>query len=310
MNKPACVLVTGAAGFIGRAICANLQGRTNVVGVDVAPSPSGWNGRWLQAPFSQLGGETALLSEADAIIHAAWIGFPGAAAGFERDLERNVIPTISLYLSCCVAKISRFVFLSSGGTVYGDPASLPVQEAAPLWPVSLYGSGKATVETYLNALQRTTGVTATVLRIANPYGPGQLPWRGQGVIPTAVACAMTGTELSVWGDGTALRDYLYISDTVEAVCDVLFAERAGGTYNVASGVGRSLNEVLDCVEAVVGSPLIRHSVPNRGVDVAASILSIERIQTELGWRPKVDFRDGVEHCFAWMKQDQRRWMAG
>lgn len=303
------MLVTGAAGFIGRAICASLQGRVDVVGVDVAPCPAGWRGRWLQAPFSQLAGDAALLDAADAVIHAAWIGFPGAAAGFERDLERNVIPTISLYLSSCAAEISRFIFLSSGGTVYGDPASLPVTEAAPLLPVSLYGSGKATVETYLHALERTTGVTATVLRIANPYGPGQLPWRGQGAIPTAIACAMTGTEFSIWGDGTALRDYLYISDTVDAVRDVLFAETPGGTYNVASGIGRSLNEVLACVEAVVGSRLNTISVPNRGVDVAASILSIERIRNAFGWQPEVGFRDGVERCFDWIKQDKQRWMA-
>lgn len=301
------MLVTGAGGFLGRAICARLRGRANVIALDIAKRPPSWQGRWIEASVSSDLSAHSYLDGVDTIIHAAWTGFPGAASGIDRDLERNVGPTVSLYLRGCSAGVQRFVFLSSGGTVYGNAARVPISEDSLLAPVSLYGASKAGVEAYLGALQHTTGVKPTILRLANPFGPGQLPWRGQGVISTAIGCALTGTEFTVWGDGEAVRDYIYVDDTAAAIVEAAVGDGPTGVYNVGSGIGRSLNDVLLCVEEALGQKLTLTKVPVRGVDVASNVLNIDKAKQAYSWSPLTSFEEGIMHCCQWMDGNRSIW---
>lgn len=304
------VLVTGAGGFLGTALARRLAAHADdLTGLDIAPRPSSWPGRWVRAALSDRASCEAALSEADILIHAAWTGFPGTQANFRRDLDGDVGATLDLYRAACEAGVWRFVFLSSGGTVYGNAEALPIPEGAPLKPVSAYGASKAATEIYLGMLGAETGRPPAILRVANPFGPGQKPWRGQGVVATAIACALSGAEFPVWGDGEAIRDYVYVDDAADAIVLAAFAESAT-TYNIGSGTGLSLNAVLATVESVTGRRLRVNRSPGEHVHVRSNVLCVDRIGTELGWSPRVAFADGVRRCLAWLEADPALWQGG
>lgn len=303
------VLVTGAAGFLGKAICNRLAHSAELIGLDICPPPDGWEHGWITASVGDCAGYEHQLVGIDAVIHAAWAGFPGSVAGFERDLSHNVAPTVSFYMKCCEAGVGRFIFLSSGGTVYGNALEFPIAENTVLRPVSLYGASKAAVEGYLCALEQVTGVPAVIIRVANPYGPGQLPWRGQGAIATAVACALSGTVFTVWGDGENLRDYLFIDDVAEAIVIAALASTESDVYNVSSGIGRSLNDVLSCVEAASGRSLRLVRVPSRNMDVKSVVLSPNKIKSQLNWESTTAFEDGVSMTCDWLQQNKSAWIS-
>lgn len=303
------VLITGAAGFLGTALARQIASRSDrLVGLDIAPEPEGWRGDWLQTSLGDLAAYEAALRDTDIVIHAAWTGFPGTPADFRRGLDGDVAPTIDLYLNACRAGVPRFVFLSSGGTVYGNSDVLPIPESAPLKPISTYGASKASTEIYLGMLGGTAGPPATILRLANPFGPGQAPWRGQGVVATAIACALTGSDFEVWGDGESLRDYVYIDDAVAAIAAAAGSTMEGAaTYNIGSGVGISLNEVLRTVEDVTGRRLRVKRFPDRPVHVRSNVLDVEKIGSALRWSPNVGFAEGVRRCLAWLESHPARW---
>lgn len=302
------VLITGAGGFLGTALSRHLAPESDrIVGLDIVPAPDHWRGAWLQTSLNDLGSYESVLRDTDIVIHAAWTGFPGTPRDFRRDLDGDVAPTIDLYLNACRAGVSRFIFLSSGGTVYGNCGPLPIPEDTPLRPISAYGASKAAAEIYLGMLGGSEGPPATVLRLANPFGPGQTPWRGQGVVATAIACALTGIEFEVWGEGKSLRDYVYIDDAAAAITAAACSDQSAATYNIGSGVGISLNAVLRTVEDVTGRRLQVRRFPDRTVHVRTNILDVARIRTALEWSPSVGFADGVGHCLEWLESNRARW---
>lgn len=299
------VLITGAGGFLGCALYDRLKHSAEIIGVDIVDAPAVWCHRWIKGSYSDLSAH--ILNGVDVVVHSAWMGLPGDDGNAASDLARNVLPSLELYSRCCIAGVKRFVFLSSGGTVYGDSVTLPTYENNQLSPLNTYGAGKASVEIFLRALGGRKECVPVILRIANPYGPGQLPWRGQGVIPTAIACAITGKTFTMWGDGVNIRDYIYVADASDAIAALSLAAEASGVYNVASGEGRSLNQVIAEVENVVGNHLNICREPSRAGDVSANVLSIERISHDLNWRPKVGFQEGITHCVVWLKKNHDRW---
>lgn len=309
MTSGPIVLLTGAAGFVGRSVASRLHGQATVVGLDIAPQPASWPGRWIQSSTETALQNPELMQGVDIVVHAAWTGFPGAIAAAELDFARNVGPTLQLYRQACDAKVSQFVFLSSGGTVYGDHGSAPIVEGVDLHPISQYGASKAATENSLREVSADAGPPVTILRLSNPYGPGQRPWRGQGLIATAIACCLTATKFSAWGDGRSIRDYLYIDD---AAAGIVAATQnpltKGETLNVGSGLGLTLDQILTEVQNATGFNLNIERLPARQVDVAANILSIDKISRMCGWAPEYDFATGIRRFVEWMRHNRSSWI--
>jgi UDP-glucose 4-epimerase len=192
---------------------------------------------------------------------------------------------------------ARVVYPSSGGTVYGNAEIVPTPETAPLQPLSFYGLLKATSENYLRMFIAQDRVQGTVLRIANPYGPGQKLNRGQGLIPALINRIRAEEPIYLIDGGKAIRDYVYIDDVVRAL-ELAGTEQSllNETLNVGSGVGYSVAEVLAMVEEVLGQKANARHAPYRSGDVHASVLDSSKLQSLTDWSPTHDLMEGLRRC--------------
>ena len=298
-----CV-VLGAAGFIGTNLCRGLldEGAT-VIGVDVKSSNPALPG--LERHTIQLA-ETALLEQLlrpdDVVFHLVSTTVPGSPVTPEQDVAENVLPTLRLMESCVRRKIGRVVFVSSGGTVYGPDVPVPTPEDAPTNPISSYGTQKLMIEKYLSIYRRLHGLDSFVLRISNPFGPHQINPR-QGLIASVIRHALAGTPVNVFGDGLAIRDYIYIDDAVSAMVRAAVIDNAmvPRTYNIGTGVRRSINDVISTVEAAHGRPIAVNRLPRRSVDLLVSQLDISRAAEFLQWRPAMPWEQAIQLSYAWAK---------
>lgn len=215
------------------------------------------------------------------------------------DITENVIPHVEFLQNCLRAGVKRYIFISSGGTVYGPGAPVPTPETAPTNPISSHGLTKLFVEKYIQMHGLVDGLEYVILRVANPFGPGQTFRKGQGLIPAIVDRWQKGQPVRIFGNGEARRDYIYIDDVIDAV---LAAVRVPGTprlvLNIGSGETRSVNEVVEAIEKAAGAVFPREFVPARSTDVDIACLDIAQSKAILGWGPRTDFEEGVVRAVA------------
>lgn len=194
-----------------------------------------------------------------------------------------------------------YLFISSGGTVYGDAARLTLTEDSPTRSISPYGITKLAGEHYA-LMYRRFGVPVMIARPSNIYGPGQLARRGQGIIAAAFAAALADRPLTLFGDGSQLRDYLYINDFCGAVDAILGSGESGATYNVGSGIGLRSDDLLTMIGRIVagdGRQLeLVHADP-RPFDVDHNILDSSRLAAVTGWRATTALAEGLAHSWHW-----------
>jgi UDP-glucose 4-epimerase len=295
-----CV-VLGAAGFIGKNLCDGLQSLgARLVGVGRSPdnpcNANEWHCLGLEATDSL----EELLQPEDIVFHLASSTTPGSQVTPDIDITTNVSPAVRLFEACSRKRIARVIFLSSGGTVYGPNVQLPTPEDAPTNPISWYGVQKLTIEKYLAVYHRLHALDFITLRVANPFGPHQVKTQ-QGLVASVIRHALTDTPVPIFGDGLVTRDYIYVADVVEAVLHaaVTAESEAPRIYNVGTGVGRSVLDVISAVQAVHGRPLRVTRLPSRAIDVPASILDISRARKHLGWSPKTDWEQAIRFSYAW-----------
>jgi UDP-glucose 4-epimerase len=250
----------------------------------------------LRDPFACL----AALAGATRVLQLVSTSSPALRNDYaEQDVIENVLPQMRFARDCLAAGVGRLVFVSSGGAVYGPPRYLPIDEAHPTDPLNSHGLTKLMTEKYLGMLAQTRGLDAVVLRVANPFGPTQGFRKGQGLIPAILERQRRGLPVTVYGDGSARRDFVYVEDVVDAIRRALDLDAAkGGVFNVGSGRARSVNEVLAAVEARLGTPIAREHRPARETDVAVSELAIGRAREVLGWAPATPFEIAVDLTLA------------
>ena len=208
------------------------------------------------------------------------------------DVFSNLIPTIRLIEICLANQVKKVVYASSGGTIYGEPQQIPIPETHILQPTSIYGQSKLTIENYLNFYTRSTPLEVNVLRISNPFGPGQKLLGVQGIISVAMGCIYYDRAIKIYGQGETIRDYIYIDDVIKAL--ILAAEKSGSSIvNISSGVGKSVSEIIEAVEEVTGQSIRREFIPPRPGDVKINILANDLAKQVYGWQPEVEFSEGL-----------------
>jgi UDP-glucose 4-epimerase len=295
--------VIGAGGFIG----TNLRRAMLAAGIRVRALSRTWLAPPEDALELALTTDTddremvaALIAGCDCVVVLSNDLLPGssighAGQGMLRSLSAN------LYLiELCAENNVRLIYLSSGGTVYGPDAIVPTPEDTPCNPISMYGVTKLTTEKILGVYGRQRGLEYRVLRVSNPYGPWQLGRNGQGVIGAWLRQALAGKQIEVWGDGTVVRDYIYIDDVVAAIIAATRHSGSSRVFNIGSGKGESLQQILGIVQAVCAVG-VRYSGA-RAIDVPVSILDIRRAERELDWRPATSLDNGIQLTLQWISE--------
>jgi len=211
------------------------------------------------------------------------------------DIRENVLPHVGFLRNCVNAGVERYIFLSSGGTVYGPGAAVPTPESEATNPICSQGLTKLFVEKYIQMHGHVEGLDYVILRLANAFGPGQEFRKGQGLVPAIISRYRKGLPVRIFGDGLARRDYVYIDDVVEAILAAIDSHAASRQIlNIGSGLSRSVNEVVDTIESVTGIHFPREHVEPRRTDVDVSQLDITKAMQLLKWSPRTSFRDGLQ----------------
>jgi UDP-glucose 4-epimerase len=217
------------------------------------------------------------------------------------DIESNVIGSLKLIQLAAASQVKKIIFPSSGGTIYGEPASLPVCEASPLDPADPYAISKLAVEKYLRYFHQIQGLDYLIIRYSNPYGERQNPRGQQGVIPIFLNRIKAGEQPFIYGDGSMVRDYIYIQDAIQATIEALETESGEKIYNIGSGEGSSLNALIDIMSRVVGKTIRPQYLPQNRIFVQKIILDITKIQKATGWRPDTEIEEGIRRTWEWIK---------
>ena len=307
-------LVTGGAGFVGSALVDRLLADGH--SVDVVDDLSTGRRANLAGAEARGGGRLsfALLDVAspeaaagvaglrpDVVFHlAAQADVRVSVARPAFDAAVNLVGGLNV-LEGARAAGARVVFASSGGTVYGavDPARLPVDESHPQRPLSPYGVAKKAFGDYLFAYEALHGLPSVSLALANVYGPRQDPSGEAGVVAIFAGRLLSGRPATIYGDGAATRDYVYVGDVVDAFARA--AERGRGLVNVGTGVETSVEALHAAVAAAAGVDLLPAHAPARPGELARSALDPSRAASELGWSPATALEEGLAKTLAWFR---------
>jgi len=242
-----------------------------------------------------------LIPRCNLIIHTASTCTPATSATEpHKEGEENLMPLLRLLEILSKYPPRQLIFMSSGGTVYGNPNRFPVTEDAPLMPISYHGASKSAAEHFLHAYSHS-GFPVTILRPSNVYGPGQEGPTGFGVVRTILQRLKSGAPMEIWGDGKTLRDYLYIDDLVNAVVQIQ-QKNCTGTFNVGSGVGHSVNELVALAESITGLKLSIVRKQARAMDVKGVVLDYSRLKTATSWTPAINLSMGINRTWKWLTQ--------
>jgi UDP-glucose 4-epimerase len=299
------ILIVGAGGFLGTALSRRLldDGRT-IHRLLRTPAPAlAGHDKVHVSDLNDIAALRSILASCGTVFHLASATTPGSSAHQPtQEVELNLRPTLQLIETLQHFPDIRLVFVSSGGTLYGNPTTSTVAEKAPLAPLSYHGAGKLAAETFLHTFQHLNGQAVTVLRPSNLYGPGQSMRDGFGLIRTMLEHARQGTAMQIWGDGESVRDFLYIDDLVEACYQVLEQRSRGWeVFNVGAGEGHSINQIRQLVEAVIGLPVRATFHPPRPGDVRRIVLDCTKIRAELGWHSAVSLAEGIRRTWQWLE---------
>lgn len=299
-------LVMGGAGFIGSHLVDSLVAAGHQVRIFDRPHISRENIQGhplveiVQGDLANNDEVGDALEDCDICFHLISTTLPKSSNGdVVYDIESNLVATTRMLGKAVEHGVKKVVFLSSGGTVYGPPRQVPIEEGHPTNPVCSYGITKLAIEKYLALFHHLHGLNYTVLRLSNPYGERQRTTGSQGAVAVFLGKTIECEPVEIWGDGSVVRDYIHISDVASALMKCI-DHGDGCVLNIGSGVGLTLNQVLDGIGRVTGIPPNRIYKDARDFDVPVSILSIDAARKVLEWEPQVGFDEGLKRMSDWL----------
>ena len=311
-------LVTGAAGFIGSTLVDRLlEEGHQVTGVDnLSAGPPVAN---LKSAHRHKGpGRFTLVAvdvrhpelsdvvsgcNPDVVFHlAAQVDVCSSVDDPQFDARNNVLGTINLLEASRRVGVPRIVYAASGGSRYGAPATLPATEDTPVDPLSPYAVANAAAELYMRAYAGMYGLAPICLALANVYGPRQDPQRDAGVVTVFGSAMISGRPTTIYGDGSATRDYVYVDDVVAAfLCAVDTPVETTGTFNIGTGVQTTVTELHQLIAAEVGVSRPPDHAEARTGEVHASAVDPTRAGRVLGWKPDTDLGEGIKRTVDWLR---------
>jgi len=300
------VLLIGGNGFIGSHLIDEfLREHYSVRVFDVAHERFRAPNKEVDYRISSLNDIPALyeaMMDTDIVLHLASTSVPSTSnVDIVNDIQNNLITSVNILNIAVRQKIKKFIYFSSGGAVYGNPEFLPIAESHTQNPISSYGILKATVEQYIKLYHNRHGLEYLILRPSNPYGPRQGHFVAQGVISTFLRKSAANDSLQVFGDGNTKKDYIYIDDFVKIV-SVLIKFNKSDVYNIGSGSGASLNEILEKINKITGKDNRVDYISEKQYDVKNFILDISRLKNIIPEFEFTDIENGINATWQWIKK--------
>ncbi|MCX6157562.1 MAG: NAD-dependent epimerase/dehydratase family protein [Ignavibacteriota bacterium] len=303
-------IIYGGGGFIGSHLCEELLKRNYNVTIFDKINFAKDNIKNFKDKIKVIEGdfnnEYDLLSSLDGIdyvYHLVSSTLPASSNDNPvYDVESNLISTLRLLQDVVKRKIKKVIFVSSGGTVYGIPKAIPIPEDHSRQPICSYGITKKTIEDYLYMFSYLYNLDYTVFRLANPYGERQNPLYAQGVIPVFLKKILLKEEIVIWGDGSVRRDYIYIKDAIMPLVNSLEHKSEYKVFNLGSGEGYSVNELLEMIKKVTNMDAKVKYVAGRKLDVPVSVLDISLLKKEMNYAPKIEIEKGIEITYNYLKE--------
>lgn len=302
------VLVTGGAGFIGSHVVDTfLNNGFEVVVVDDLSTGRKSNLN-PAAKFYQMDIRSPEIAEVFEKERPDFVDHHAAQMDVRRsiveplfDADVNVRGSINLIENARNYGVKRFVYISTGGAVYGEPVYLPCDEEHPVNPICPYGASKHTVEHYLFMYNYNYGLEYTVLRYPNVYGPRQDPHGEAGVVAIFTGQMLSGEQARVTGDGEQERDFVYVGDCARANLLAVTKPHDSGIFNLGYGQGTSINEIFDHLKAITGYPLERQHAPAKVGETRRIFLDAGKARQVLGWEPTVDLESGLRQTVEYFR---------
>lgn len=333
------ILILGAAGFIGtnltlrllregaglvlfdregasypeRVRHAVLSGQVRTVFGSFTTTGKGTRDEREEKPCHGAGEESArwetilpMLDRVDTVYHLISTTCPtNSNRNVAGELEDNLVGTVRFLDACVAAGVKKVVFLSSGGTVYGKLHTGICREEEEAFPITSYGVQKLAIEKVLYLYREMYGLDYRIVRLSNPYGPYQRPDGVQGVVSTFTYRAMHGEPITVFGDGTVVRDYIYIEDAVEGILKIARSEREERLYNLGCGQGSTVLDVIDGITQVLGKKPEVAFRPGRPVDVPVNVLDVSRFTDAFGPPARVTLQEGIRKLAEFYARQER-----
>jgi UDP-glucose 4-epimerase len=305
-------IVTGGAGFIGSHLVDRLVAESHdVLAIDNLSSgrTSNLNAKAQLEEVDISDERIASLVAAfkpDLVFHAAaQISVSLSAREPVTDARTNIMGTLNVLdaIRDIPGDPAKFVFVSSGGAMYGEPEQLPAPETIPSNPASPYGASKRAIEVYLPVYKHQFGVRYTTLRLANVYGPRQDPHGEAGVVAIFSLAMLAGKPVTIFGDGNDERDYVFVGDVVDAL--VRGASGDGeGPYNVGTGIGTNVNTLFGMLAELSGYGMAANYGPPRAGDIGKISLDSAKLSRETGWAASTRLIDGLAETVAWFRENR------
>lgn len=309
LSGSVCAII-GGGGFLGANLAMALKaegaevrafGRTRYFDAPLEKV------RWMSGTLDDLQKLSILLTGVDVVFHLAGTSTPASAeTNRAEDVKGSVLGTIHVLDLCRSLNVNRVVFTSSGGTIYGNAPNPPFDETTTPQPISTYGINKLAAEQYLHMYNRSYGMKNVILRIANPFGPYQHGLKNQGIIPIFLRKALMGETLKIWGDGSVTRDYVFGTDVAQAMLAAARYQGDAAVFNIGSGIGRSINDVVRDLGQVIGQDIPCEYAPARGFDVPVSVLNCSLAKRELGWSANSHWLTALQATRDWISRDMER----
>jgi len=306
------VIIIGGAGFIGISVAKTiLQNNLNVVIVDSdyriqrnITDLTDTENRVMDFTDLDVNLLDSLITKGDVVIHLACTTNPSKSMqDIKYDAQSNILPSIEIFKIAIKNKASKIIFSSSGGTVYGNVNSSSILESDDKNPISAYGVSKLAIENYLMLMTANSDTNGICLRIGNPYGSYQLQGTTIGAISAFLNATKNNKTITIWGDGNFIRDYLYIDDLSNAFYYALRDENLIGVFNIGSGVGHSLNQLLVIIKEATQIDNIIEYTEQRGFDVPSIVLNTNKFSKKTGWSCQYSINQGINKMWDRIKND-------
>lgn len=297
-NKAVRCLVLGGNGFIGAHLVSALHHHGYTVTIFDRPNTL-LRHHALKIPF--IAGDMThkadlanALMHCDVCFHLVSTTLPHSSNTDPFfDIETNLKGSLLLLEHAVRANVKKIIFASSGGTVYGIPQQVPIDEAHPTNPICAYGITKLAIEKYLHLYHQLYGLDYTILRLSNPFGEWQKMQSTQGVIAVCLGKILCQEPVEIWGDGSVVRDYIYIADVIDAMLAAISYDGPEHIFNIGSGYGMNIHQMLEIIEQIIDKPIQRLYREKRMFDVPCNVLSIQRARQILRWQPQTTFAESI-----------------